>query len=169
MKKKLLVMIAVGLLAGPMAANAVPVTYQFTVSDGLNSSGFFTYDDSIIPLGGGTLFQTGLLTDLAFTWNGVAYDETTANTGILSFDSSGGLTFARFGTHCSGGTCSVLPDTPSWSLTGGFFFSGGDGSVTTYEGLRMGRVSSVPEPGTLALFGLGLAGLGFARRRRTTH
>ncbi|NQV22680.1 MAG: PEP-CTERM sorting domain-containing protein, partial [Rhodospirillales bacterium] len=25
---------------------------------------------------------------------------------------------------------------------------------------------SIPEPGTLALFGLGLAGIGFARRRK---
>jgi hypothetical protein len=29
-----------------------------------------------------------------------------------------------------------------------------------------GGPSSIPEPGTLALFGLGIAGLGFARRRR---
>lgn len=51
------------------------------------------------------------------------------------------------------------------SLTGAGFLSGGntiDGYVTiSTEQIGIG----VPEPGTIALFGLGLAGIGFVRRR----
>ena len=32
------------------------------------------------------------------------------------------------------------------------------------QSLSFGAISSVPEPGTLALFGLGLAAMGFARK-----
>ncbi len=62
------------------------------------------------------------------------------------------------------------------------FVAGGTTALLTFAGPTTGAVdaafahidnvsiaevsSSVPEPGTLALFGLGLAGLGFARRRK---
>lgn len=41
-----------------------------------------------------------------------------------------------------------------------------DGSVNSFIGFGTGEVQSVPEPGAIALLGLGVLAMGFARRRR---
>jgi PEP-CTERM motif len=153
-------------------ANASPITFSFSVTatsgplDGITENGTFTYDSSsIIP--GGLNDNTGLLTGLNFTWNGIAYNQTTANTGLLLFDSSGHLTKALFGDNCIASECSDTGGTNEWSLfaipgettTPPFGFAYATPSTGVYEGTVTTALSPIPEPSTLALFGVGVAGL----------
>jgi hypothetical protein len=115
-------------------ATAAPNAYQFTVTAidgplaGVTSVGTFAFDPSIVPEGGGYVEVADLFTHLAFSWDGVEYDETTANTGTLGFDADGTLFYALFGTDCgpSGFGCGVGngPDPYQWS----FNISDGDGA-----------------------------------------
>lgn len=173
MKAILLLLLGASSLAGSLAVHATPITYQFTVNGGPSgplagetASGSFTFNSSIIPSGGGYVDQTGLFSALSFTWDGISFNQTSANTAELGFDSGGVLNFALFGTNCSVRGCG-LPGKSEWVflvgpsgfLNPGFAYSLSTVGVT-YEGAAeipalQPPPPPVPEPGTVALFGLG--------------
>jgi len=106
---------------------AGPITYTFLVTatsgplNGATANGTFTYDtSSIVP--GGSNDNTRLLTALDFTWHGIHYDQTTANTGFLHFDVTGTLTNEVFGNHCFAGGCGTMFGTEQWFVA--FVFPG---------------------------------------------
>lgn len=162
-------------------AEASPVTYSFSVTGtagpltGVTENGTFTYDTSSIPAGGnGLVNAAGLLIGLSFTWNGIAYDQTTANTGNLNF-LGGTLESAFFGDDCNAiGGCSVFADTNTWFLQAlpgagpgidDFRYSTPTLADTSGMGTVTTSASPIPEPPTLAVLVLGLLGLGLFKRR----
>lgn len=96
-------------------AIAAPAAYKFTVTGnsgplaGVTSVGTFAFDPAVAPDGGGSVGIAGLFTNLSFSWDGVDYDEGTANTGTLGFEADGTVYYALFGTSCgpSGYGCGV--------------------------------------------------------------
>jgi hypothetical protein len=194
MKKSLATLILAGALLAPVSAFAIPMTLDFTINSyaawngvdyedtsyaghavGEAGSGWVTFDDAL-----GTFVDTDngrVAIDLGFSWLGHTYDETTARIWVLTFDSNG-LTEWGLGSLTGGCNlnCWANPGpTDMVMLTGGP--AGSPGGITSLHiegasGAMLGtitwtlRESSVPEPATLGLFGLGLLGAAAARRRR---
>ena len=176
------------LATGPIAAMATPITYQFTVTatDGplanTTSTGTFTFDSAIIPAGGGFVEIAGLFSDLAFAWDGVNFDEATANTGTLGFEADGTLIYALFGTNCgpSGFGCGVgdTSDPYQWQFdiyygNGAFYYlTPADPMKGIYNGSvsLAGPISSIAEPQTGLALVAGLTALIFRpSRRKSAH
>ncbi|HTT05001.1 MAG TPA: hypothetical protein VMF64_06900 [Steroidobacteraceae bacterium] len=112
-RQQLIWIIALGGMVLSTSVYSQTLSYDFSVNGGLTgplagvtSTGTFTINSSIIPPSGGELVQKGLLTNLAFNWNGITYSASTANTGFVDFSSSGALDNAVFGDACGAG-CGV--------------------------------------------------------------
>jgi hypothetical protein len=189
MKKELLGLMGVALLAGPIAAHSesITYTYDFTVNGGPSgplagetATGSFSVDSSNTPANGGVLNATGLLTDFSFTWDGISYNKEAANTGalIISWGSWGPVFSASFGTNCDGGTCQAasggIDPSPQWFVQvfngapGSFAYGVPGDSVDLFFGTATFEPApvSVPEPGTVGVLGIGLGALFFVGRRR---
>lgn len=166
-------LIAFFAFAGSGRAFASSVTYDFTVTatsgplSGDVSSGSFSFDSSaIIP--GGINTGTHLLTALDFTWDGISYNASTANTGALGFNSSGALDVFCFGNNSSSNDCEAVSGTGQWYVDDIQFVYTvpGDTYVLGFGTVTFGPEQATPEPGTLGLLATAvLSGAGLVRRR----
>ena len=160
------------------SASATPISWtleNWVFDDGGTASGSFVFDADT-----NAYSNISITTTLGSTLGGASY-------GIPDLASPGNSTIAVWVT----GPMADFTGTPlvavQWlsaltnaggtayvNLSGSFYgeYACGDAGCTyavgPYRQLTQGFVSTVPEPGTSALFGFGLLGLCFARRRRST-
>ncbi|HET9252569.1 MAG TPA: PEP-CTERM sorting domain-containing protein [Candidatus Eisenbacteria bacterium] len=166
--------LALSFVFGAVPAQAVLITVNFTVrpaSTDLSSppigSGSFSFDDSLIPPGGGDVFGFVPIDSASFTWAGVTWTPSNSRVDVLQFNASGDLIGFRY----HGGSAPGLSGNSDFLVRA--YVDGTSEFAYRQEGiLRIGSVASwstdqgaAPEPATSLLLLGGLIGVMTASRR----